>query len=108
MVEGMTISDAAIATSVLSRLQGKVVANLGQYGYGPQQEFAVLQRYALPLEPRTVIWMFFEGNDLSDAADYRELQQHPPGFWNFFVQRSFTRFAIRRVKRLTAPNRPPE
>src|SRR5205807_430492 len=47
------------------------VANLGQYDYGPVEELAVLRRYGLPLRPRIVVWMFFEGNDLVDVARYQ-------------------------------------
>jgi len=70
-VEGLTVSDAQLVTSLLAHLQGKVVANLGQSTYGPQQELIVLKRYGLPLRPRTVVWMFFEGNDLADVITYR-------------------------------------
>jgi hypothetical protein len=106
MVEGMTVSNVELATSVLQRLQGKTVANLGQYGYGPQQELIVLKRYGLALQPRTVIWVFFEGNDLQDAIGYRQIALHPPTFWNFLLQRSFTRVSYRAVKRLFAKPRP--
>src|ERR1017187_8116349 len=33
MPEGMTVSSTEVVTSVLQRLQGKVVANLGQFGF---------------------------------------------------------------------------
>lgn len=107
MVEGMTVSDTEVVTSVLQRLEGKTVANFGQYGYGPQQEMAVLKRYGLPLHPRTVIWMFSESTDLSDVIGYRRVMSHPPNFWNFFLQRSFSRFAYRAVKRLATARKIP-
>ena len=107
MVEGMTVPQQALTTSVLARLEGRVVANLGQYGYGPQQEYAVFERFALPLQPRVILWMFFEGNDLTDEIAYREIAAHPPGPWNFFLERSFTRFAARTLEGLFAPRRPP-
>ena len=106
MAEGMTVSNMQVLTSVLQQLQGKVVANMGQYGYGPQQELVVLRRYGLPLHPNTVLWMFFEGNDLTDEINYREIAAHPPGFWNFFLQRSFTRVAVRTVIHIFAPAKP--
>ncbi len=107
IVEGMTVSDAEVVTSVLEGLQGKTVANLAQYGYGPQQELAVLKRYGLRLHPRTVVWMFFEGNDLTDVIGYRQVIAHAPTFWHFFVQRSFSRFAYRAVKRLVTARKIP-
>lgn len=106
MTEGMTVPEPLVVTSVLARLRKNIVANLGQYGYGPQQELAVLRRYGLALRPKVFIWMFYEGNDLSDEFEYRKLQLHPPGFWNFFLERSFTRFAFRAVRRFVAPAKP--
>jgi len=102
-VEGLTVSDAELGTSQLAQLQNKVVANLGQSTYGPLQELVVLKRYGLPLRPHTVIWMFFEGNDLQDVISYRHDLQHPPTFWHAFWARCFTRSAYLAVKRLIAP-----
>jgi PAS domain S-box-containing protein len=73
-VESLMIPDSALLTSVLGQLENGTVANFGVAGYGPQQELAVLKRYALPLHPRTVIWVFYEGNDLVDAGLYDELR----------------------------------
>lgn len=73
------------------------VANLGQSGYGPQQELVVLQRFGLKLDPELVLWFFFEGNDLLDTARYQQVSQT----WeatiqaqNGFKSRSFTRNAL--------------
>jgi hypothetical protein len=99
-VESTTTPTPQMLTSVLARLQGTVVANLGQYGYGPLEELAVLRRYGLPLRPRTVVWMFFEGNDLADVIRYRKettAQSKPPSFWTVFWNRSFTRNALAQV-----------
>jgi hypothetical protein len=97
-VEGLTVSYEQLATSLLANLQGKVVANLGQSTYGPQQELVVLKRYGLPLQPRTVVWMFFEGNDLEDVIAFREAVLHPPNAWRAFVKRSCTRNAVKGVE----------
>ncbi|MBL8840316.1 MAG: SGNH/GDSL hydrolase family protein [Planctomycetes bacterium] len=69
-VEAALLPDAELFTERLSAALGKPVANLGVGGYGPQQELVVLRRHALPLEPRVVYWLFFEGNDLADAARF--------------------------------------
>lgn len=69
-VESPMIPSSLLATTRLTEIQPKTVANLGQSGYGPQQELAVLKRYALPLHPKSVVWVFYEGNDLADAEDY--------------------------------------
>jgi hypothetical protein len=102
-VEGLTVNDGELATSQLSRLQGKVVANLGQSTYGPLQELIVFKRYGLPLHPRAVVWMFFEGNDLQDVIAYRHDVDHPATYWHAVWARSFTRSAYLTVKRLIDP-----
>lgn len=96
-VENMTTPTPQLMTSLLANLQGRVVANLGQYGYGPLEEKAVLRRYGLPLRPRTVVWMFYEGNDLGDVVHYHKVTAElgrPPSswrtFWRTFWNHSFT------------------
>lgn len=96
-VEETNIPTAQLMTSHLADLESKVVANLGQYGYGPLEELAVLKRYALPLHPRTVLWMFYEGNDLKDVIHYRNVtaETHKPSsYWTRFWERSFTSNAL--------------
>lgn len=102
-VEGLTVPDSQLTTSLLARLQGGVIANLGQSAYGPQQELVVLKRYGLPLQPRTVVWMFFEGNDLEDVVAYRKATSNPDSFWKSFYLRSFSRNAAKGVKRIFFP-----
>jgi PAS domain S-box-containing protein len=72
------VESTMMPTSMLSttQLAGKTlttVANLGQSGYGPQQELAVIKRYALPLRPKYLVWVFYEGNDLLDVQEYPEM-----------------------------------
>ena len=93
-VEAAMTPDEALVTSVLARLQGKRVANLGNSGYGPPQELGVLKRYGLPLQPDTVIWAFYEGNDVSDMKEYEKKLTTLSGvsaFWQDFWFRSLTR-----------------
>jgi hypothetical protein len=91
MVEGLTVPVAELTTSLLAKLQGKVVANLGQSAYGPQQELVVLKRYGLPLQPHTVVWMFSESTDLKDVVYYDHVMNDPPDFLHSYLARSFTR-----------------
>jgi hypothetical protein len=63
-VEGSYVSDDQILSSLLQARLDRPVANLGVPGYGTAQELIVLKRDALPLQPRVVVWFFFEGNDL--------------------------------------------
>jgi hypothetical protein len=46
------------------------VLNLGDVGFGPQDELKVLQQYGLKKQPQWVIMAYFEGNDLYDAGAY--------------------------------------
>ena len=81
-VESPMIPSSLLATTRLTEIQQKTVANLGQSGYGPQQELAVLKRYALPLHPKSVVWVFYEGNDLLDAEDYARKVSSLNSVWN--------------------------
>jgi len=69
-VEGSYVSDDQIVSRVLEGQLGRPVANLGVAGYGTAQELIVLNRDAMPLEPRVAIWFFFEGNDLYNDQQF--------------------------------------
>jgi hypothetical protein len=69
-IEAMETPNDQILPSALARLTGGTVANLGLSAYGPQQQLIVLKRYALPLRPKVIVWMFYEGNDLHDLDTY--------------------------------------
>jgi hypothetical protein len=105
-VEGMTVPYEQIMTSILMRLRRRVVANLGQPGYGPQQELIVLKRYGLPLKPKTVVWTFYEGNDLTDVQQYERYMHQAAGgsFWSSFWGRSFTQSFLKRVQHFILPS----
>ncbi len=97
-VEAGLVSQGDLFSSRLARFEGVPVANLGQSGYGPQQELIVLKRYGLPLRPKVVLWLFFEGNDLLDVSRYERSVRD----WattvkanHGFVSRSFTRNSLR-------------
>jgi hypothetical protein len=48
------------------RARQRTVLNLGYSGSGPLIELASLREYGLPLQPKTVLWLYYEGNDLAD------------------------------------------
>ena len=73
-IEAPTMPTSMTMTSVLARLSGLTVANLGLSAYGPQQELRVMERYALPLRPAIIVWAFYEGNDFKDMARYDGLR----------------------------------
>jgi hypothetical protein len=105
-VEGGLVAADDLMTATLGRSLGCKVANLGQSAYGPQQELAVLKRYAAPLHPRLCIWTFYEGNDLEDVVRYEQLTQ---GDRSTPRERSFGRNALLAISnglgRILAPDR---
>jgi hypothetical protein len=97
-IEGYMTPDSQLVTTLLSQLTGKVVANLGHSGYGPQQELVVLKRYGQPLHPSIVIWAFFEGNDFSDAVRYEnQVGGLKHSAWHNLWFRSMTRNVLTRI-----------
>jgi hypothetical protein len=51
------------------RRAGKRVINLGVGGHGPLLETAVMEEYAAALKPKVVLWLYYEGNDLTDLPN---------------------------------------
>jgi len=96
-IEAGLLPSAQMLSTRLSGLLAVEVANLGLGGYGPQQELAVLRRYAMPLHPELVVWCFFEGNDLLDVPRYQEFardaEAHRKELYSF-SNRSFTHQAL--------------
>jgi hypothetical protein len=93
-LESPMLPNASLLTTRLSHRLGASVANLGTSGYGPEQELVVLKRYALALQPKTIVWVFFEGNDLSqldpeeqDASEIQDGRAIEDQYW----MRSLTR-----------------
>jgi PAS domain S-box-containing protein len=105
-VESPLTPSGALMTTVLGELENSTVANLGISGYGPQQELIVLKRYALPLHPKTIVWVFYEGNDLRDVDQYendRQVISRPQNHRSalaWFWDRSFTRNLLSTVVRV--------
>jgi hypothetical protein len=70
-VEGDYVSDDQIVSRFLQARLGQPVANLGVAGYGTAQELIVLKQDAMPLQPRIVIWFFFEGTTSTTIKSLR-------------------------------------
>ncbi|HKN86649.1 MAG TPA: SGNH/GDSL hydrolase family protein [Nitrospiraceae bacterium] len=108
-VESPYAPTEALMTTVLSRLQRATVVNFGISGFGPRQELVTLQQYAIPLGPKTIIWVFFEGNDLGDVhrydalrADWSQMRTAAESLW----ERSFTKNVLLALLRLSHGCRP--
>jgi hypothetical protein len=118
-VESMSRPTPQLLTTILGSLQNKMVANLGQYGYTPPEELGTLKRYALPLRPQTVIWMFFEWNYAKSVVRHRnrvnalithQLTAKPERvtFWARIWHRTFLRNARLQLRALQrAPSKSP-
>jgi hypothetical protein len=113
-IEGLHVAASELISARLASAVGTTVANLGRSGYGPQQEWHVLRRYGLPLRPRTLVWAFYEGNDLQDVNAYDSYQRDlrwilrgdaPAGFSARSCTRNALAFAIRTCLR-PPPTRP--
>ncbi len=82
---------SGVATSwpqKLAEYTGSDVLNLGEVGFGPQDELKVLQQYGLKKQPQLVILAYFEGNDLYDAVSYDQA--------NPFILLRFGRYILNR------------
>ena len=64
-VHGYCVPEAESLAHLLRR-RWPTLLNLGVAGTGPLMQLAVLKEYAAVKRPRTVIWVYYEGNDLSD------------------------------------------
>jgi hypothetical protein len=109
-VEGHYVSDDETVSRFLQGRLGRPVANLGVAGYGTAQELVVLERDGLPLEPRVVVWFFFEGNDLYNDEEFENILLAGPGQratgWSRrrgWWRRSFVRNAHAELRRLLHP-----
>jgi hypothetical protein len=110
IVEGCRVSATNLVTAQMAQQTQRLVANLGLAWYGPQQELEVLRRYGLRLHPDACVWVFFEGNDLSDVHRYRYATRDWDAFskdFHSFRQRSFTKNAVLAVQRVADRIYPP-
>jgi SGNH hydrolase-like domain, acetyltransferase AlgX len=103
-VEGLHVGDSELMTSVLARETALSVVNLGRSGDGPQQERHVVERFGLPKHPKACVWVFYEGNDLEDAAEYESNRATvanlgPVSNSRILYERSFLRNALMYARR---------
>lgn len=65
---------------------------LGMVGSGPLLELATLKEYLTALKPKTVLWFYFEANDLQDLAD----ESQSPLLMAYLEQPDFSQHLIAR------------
>lgn len=68
--EGSNVSDGHAWPVRLAEASGLSVYNLGVSGYDPIHYLAALKEYGLPLGPRYVVCMLYEGNDFRSAKSH--------------------------------------
>jgi len=69
-VHGATVN---VGEDISSNIRGSDnVVNLGVGGHGPLLELATLVEYAKPYKVKKLIWVYYEGNDLSDLSIERQ------------------------------------
>ena len=71
-VESSLVERGASWPAVLAARFGVSVRNLGVSSFSPQQSRVVLDRFALPRQPRLVLFLIYEGNDVTDAGQFQE------------------------------------
>jgi hypothetical protein len=107
MVEAGDVAEEATFCQLVGRRLGVTAVNFGRGGYGPQQELKVLERYALSYGPSLVVWVLFEGNDLTDAVRYEDFLRdpaaidvwpnRPPDKWEAWTTASLTLELLRQL-----------
>jgi hypothetical protein len=63
---------------------------LGMVGSGPLLELAALKEYLTAIKPKTVLWFFFEANDLQDLGD----ESQSPLLMKYVKQDGFSQHLI--------------
>ena len=69
LVHGACVNDEFVISTLLNKISGKNVLNLGVQGYGPLFQLAALKEYAYIKKPKVVLWYYHEANDLGNLDD---------------------------------------
>jgi lysophospholipase L1-like esterase len=64
LTEGLAVQPGEDIAGQIRKITGQSVINLGRGGNGPLMELAEISEYAAHLQPKNVLWVYFEGNDL--------------------------------------------
>ena len=68
---GYCVSSDANFVSLV-RKQFPATFNLGMAGHGPLMMLATINEYLSPFKPKSVLWFYYEGNDLVNLQDERK------------------------------------
>ena len=83
--------DQNMATFLGTQFGG--VINVGVGGFGPMLELAALSEYLRPLRPPAVLWIFFEGNDLTEDLP---IESRSPMLQNYLQNEDYDQNLIHR------------
>lgn len=84
--QGMCVNESDTFSGNIKRITGKNVLNLGMSGNGPIRELATLKEYMPIKKVKTVLWFYFEGNDLADIDE----EMSNKILLNYFKDNTFT------------------
>jgi len=76
--------------------------SLGASGNGPLSTLATLKEYGAAKQPKTVIWFYFEGNDMGDLMGERS-----NGVLTSYLDREFTQDLIQRQEEINTLRKEP-
>jgi hypothetical protein len=112
-IEGANVNDDEIVARRLEARLGRPVENMGVSGYGTMQALVVLDKEARRLDPKVVVWFFFEGNDLYDDEVFEKyMMTHPSATgrsregmakYDTWGDRSFVINALHHLRRWSEP-----
>ncbi len=114
VIVGDSFAEAALvpfretASSRLADKLGVTVLNLGHIAYGPQQELLVLKRHGLPAQPKVVVWLMYEGNDLADFLHHQQVMANWDEYVSqahSFARRSWSRNFLHALPKVAWPSR---
>jgi hypothetical protein len=94
---GSCVSSDRNSAAWLTKEFGNVL-NLGIGGFGPLVQLASIREYLEPLEPKTVLWFYYEGNDL--AGDLA-LERRAPLLMKYYEEDDFRQNLMGRRKEIS-------
>jgi len=73
--------------SLVAKEMSASLYNMGVPGYCPPQELIALRKYGMPKKPRVVLWGFFQGNDLTESAQFDDWRKSGTDWGTFTLRR---------------------
>jgi hypothetical protein len=70
---GITVQQGDDIAGQIRYITKSTAINLGVGGLGPLAELAILKEYAEALQPKKVLWLYYEGNDFKDLLRDKEV-----------------------------------